>query len=262
MNTLFIYTRWILSRHARTALIWALSFAGYVAAILAIFPSMGSTDIASVVDEYPDALQSVFNMGDMSTASGWLNMEVYSYAPLVIAFFPIMALAGAIAGLEEQGGMDIYLAQPLSRRDIVLANVIAVALWTLAILTITGLVSWGVSAAGDMGLSLRMAMAAALDVFPIAFEFGMVALVLSSVVRSKGAAVGGAFGVMFLMYLLDIVGKISADKETLRLVSPFRFYGHAIDDGVNWNGWLTVLVVGLVLVGMTIWLFRRRDVYT
>ncbi|MCO5216535.1 MAG: hypothetical protein M9950_10330, partial [Thermomicrobiales bacterium] len=89
MTTLFTYSSWLLKRHMWTALIWTISFALYLAMIVALYPSFkGVTD--TVYDQVPSALVEAFNIGDMSSPLGFLGTEVWSYAPLVIAFFPIM----------------------------------------------------------------------------------------------------------------------------------------------------------------------------
>ncbi len=43
-------------------------------------------------------------------------------APLALAFFPILASAGAIAGAEERGTIDVLLGNPIRRWHLVVGS--------------------------------------------------------------------------------------------------------------------------------------------
>ncbi|MCO5217022.1 MAG: ABC transporter permease [Thermomicrobiales bacterium] len=261
MNALSIYSGWLLKRHMRTALIWTISLALYLVMIVALFPSFQGV-IDTAYSQIPGPLAEAFNMSDMSTPLGFLGTEIWSYAPLVIAFFPIMLLAGAISGEEERGSLDIFLAQPLSRRDMVLANTLSASVWTFVIMGAAGVATWLTAVMMDIDISFADAMLGNLNVLPISLLFGCVALVISAIVRTKGTASGTAFGVMFLLYLVDLTGKINTDLESIRAISPFKWYGSYSTDGINWAGVGILLGVSIVLVLASVVLFQRRDVYT
>lgn len=261
MTVLSIYSAWLLKRHMRSALIWTIGFGLYVAMIVSVYPSF--KDVTnSVYDQVPSALAEAFNMSDMSEPLGFLGTEVWSYAPLVIAFFPIMLLAGAIAGEEERGSLDIFLAQPLSRRNMVLANALVATIWTFVILGVAGLATWLTAVMLSIEISFGDAMLGNLNIYPISLLLGCVALVISAVVRTKGAASGAAFGVMFLLYLVDLMGKLNTNLESIRVISPFKWYGSYSTDGINWAGVGILLGVSIVMVVASVVLFQRRDVYT
>src|SRR3712207_6870721 len=48
--------------------------------------------------------------------------------PLALAFFPILASAGAIAGAEERGTMDVLLSNPIPRWQLVAGSFAATGL--------------------------------------------------------------------------------------------------------------------------------------
>ncbi len=52
----------------------------------------------------------------MTTIEGFVASQVFSFmAPLVLAFFPILASARAIAGAEERGTTAVLLGNPMPR---------------------------------------------------------------------------------------------------------------------------------------------------
>jgi ABC-2 type transport system permease protein len=256
-----IYTGHLIRRHLRTAIFWAVAFALYTALILATFPSLRDSGALSM-DAYPEAMIEAFNIQDMTQVTSYIESQVTSFAPLVLAFFAIMTFAGAIAGAEERGSLDITLGPPLPRRDLVLANWIAVSVLLLGILIVTGIVTWLTAVLIDVDLGLWRALEGFLNIFPITMAFGSLALALSAKMRSRGAVIGISFAVVFLMYLIDIVGKISEDFADLRWISAFRFYGSALLDGLNPGNMAILLAVSVVLLLVAIALFDRRDIYT
>ena len=260
-SALGIYTGHLVQKYSRTALFWALAFGLYTVLILATFPSFRDSGALST-ENYPEAILEAFNIQDMNLVTNYLESQVTSYAPLVIAFFTIMTFAGAIAGAEERGALDITLGNPLPRRELVLANWIAVAVLLLGMLAVTGLVTWLTAVLIDVDLSFRRSMEAFLNIFPITMAFGSFALLLSARLRSRGAVIGISFAVVFLMYLIDIIGKISTDMSALRWLSAFRFYGSAMMDGLDWGNIAILLAIAVMLLLGALAIFERRDVYT
>lgn len=260
-NPLPIYTSHVLRSSLRTAIFWAIGFTLYTVLILATFPSLRDSGALSM-DTYPEAILEAFNIQDMTVVTNYLESQVTSFAPLVLAFFPIMAFAGAIAGAEERGALDITLGPPLPRRQLVLAHWIAISALLFGILLVTALATWAASLLIDVDLSLARSLEGFLNIFPITIAFGSLALALSARLRSRGAVIGISFAVVFLMYLIDVVGKISTDLADLRWVSAFRYYGSALMDGIDWGNVAILLAVSVILLGAAIALFERRDIYT
>lgn len=260
-NPLPIYTSHVLRSSLRTAIFWAIGFTLYTVLILATFPSLRDSGALSM-DTYPEAILEAFNIQDMTVVTNYLESQVTSFAPLVLAFFPIMAFAGAIAGAEERGALDITLGPPLPRRQLVLAHWIAISALLFGILLVTALATWAASLLIDVDLSLARSLEGFLNIFPITIAFGSLALALSARLRSRGAVIGISFAVVFLMYLIDVVGKISTDLADLRWVSAFRYYGSALMDGMDWGNVAILLAVSVILLGAAIALFERRDIYT
>lgn len=262
MSAFLIYAQHLAERFSRNALIWAGAFALYAAILLSVYPSFAESMTQDFTEMYPQAMIEAFNITALDIPTGFLAAEVYSYAPLVLAFFPIMALAGSIAGEEERGALDMTLTNPISRRDIVLSNWVTIAGWMFVILLATGLATWIAALAMDIDLTARESFRAPLNIFPIAMLFGSLALLLSTRMRSKGAVVGATFGLMFMTYLLDIAGKLASDFSWLSKLSPFHYHGSAITDGVNFTNSLGMTALAVVLMLLAIPSFQRRDIYT
>lgn len=247
----------------RGAIIWGVVLGLYSAAMVATFPTIeGMQQLDQLMQSYPEGLREAFNLEDLGTPEGYLDSQVFNLAPLALAFFPILASAGAIAGAEERGTIDVLLGNPLPRWQLVVGSFIATALSLLGIVALMGLFSWGTAVLLEVDLSLSMTTAAVLNLWPICMFFGGVAMLFSAVFHRRVFAITIPGVVLFGMYLIDVLGKVSEDLEDLRPASVFYYYGTAIKDGIDWTHFGGVTLVTLFLVLLAVLAFSRRDIYT
>jgi ABC-2 type transport system permease protein len=247
----------------RGALIWGTVLGLYSAAIVATFPTFGDMEqIDQLMQMYPEGMREAFNIEGMGTPEGFLDSQVFSLAPLALAFFTILASAGAIAGAEERGTMDVSLGNPLPRWQLVVGSFLATALSLLGIVAVVGLFTWGTAVLFDVELSLGTTAGTVLNLWPICLFFGGLALLCSALFHRRVLAIAIPGVVLFAAYLIDILGRVSDDLEDLRPASVFYYYGSAIKDGIDWANFGGISAVTIVLVLLAVIAFRRRDIYT
>ena len=257
-NTFAAYFAHVLARSRRSTLIWAISLAAYGALIVSVFPSVqGTMDISS----YPDAMLEAFDITTMDRIEPYLTGQILSYLPLVVSFIPIMMFAGALAGAEERGSLDVLLGTPLPRRHLVLTTALTAAINLALVLLALAVADWLTSLAVDAGLSLRDSFAGSLAAWPAGMAFGGIALVLSATLHQRGKVTGFAIGIMFAMYALDLVSKLVDSLDWPKWLSAFHYYGNAIEDGVYWTGFAVLSAFTIVMVALSVRLFERRDIY-
>ncbi len=118
-------------RDARRAIAWwSLGLVAMTALMVAVYPSVrDNPELNKMVDDYPDAFKAFFGLGenvDYTSAVGYLNSELFSFmVPLLLLIAAIGAGARATAGEEERGTLDLLLANPISRRRLVLDKLAA-----------------------------------------------------------------------------------------------------------------------------------------
>jgi len=258
--TLGIYLRHLLWRHSRGVIFWTIGVTVYSALMILSFPAFEESGTLDV-SQYPEAMREAFNLQSLSTIEPFLSSQVFNFLPLVLMFIPITTFAGAIVGAEERGALDVLFGTPLPRQIYVVAYWLAVATLMLLMLLVLGLASWAVAVAIGVDLSLGESLLASLNVFPITMAAGSIALALSAALRQRGIAIGVPVALMFLMYLLDVVGKIVDDVTPLRNLSFFKAYGDPLQQGMPWGGAALLLTIALVVGALAIPLFQRRDIY-
>lgn len=248
---------------------WTLGLLAMTALMIAAYPSVrDNPDLNKMVEDYPDALKAFLGLGenvDYTSAVGYLNSELFAFmVPLLLLIAAIGAGARATAGEEERGTLDLLLANPISRRRLVLDKVAALAA-EIAILTSALWLALvvGVEATG-MSVSAAHLATASIAAALLAFAFGAIALFLGAALGRRGAAIGIAAAGGVAAYLLNSLAELVDFLKPLRQASPF--YHYAANDAlraglaVEHVGFLLLLAAAAVVAALVA--FDRRDLAT
>lgn len=249
---------------ARGVVIWGAALGLYSAAIVASYTTFsGSADqMNQLLDTYPEGMLEAFGITDLADVENYMSSQVFLLAPLALAFFPMLTAAGTIAGAEERGTIDVLLGNPIPRWQLVVGSFVSMALSLLGILAIVGALTQITAVLMDVDLALEDTAAAVLNMWPLCLLFGAVAMLCSAVFHRRALAIAVPASLLFAMYLLDTLGRVSEDLEDLQPLSAFYYYGSAIEDGIDWAHFGGLTLVALALVALAILAFRRRDIYT
>ena len=249
---------------SRGVLIWGAALGLYSAAIVASYTTFsGSAEqMNQLLEAYPQGMLEAFGITDFADVENYMNSQVFLLAPLALAFFPILTSAGTIAGAEERGTIDVLLGNPIPRWQLVVGSFASTAISLLAILVLMGALTWITAALMDVNLSLGSTAAAVLNVWPLCLLFGAAAMLCSAVFHRRALAIAVPASLLFAMYLLNTLGRVSEDLEDLQPLSAFYYHGSAIEDGIDWTNFLALTLVALALVLLAVLAFRRRDIYT
>lgn len=260
-NTLWIYTKHLLERYARSGFWWSVVISFYISMLLIVYPTFvesGTLDL----DRFPEFIVEAFDIPDMTQPTVFLEQQVFGNLPLILPFFLIMAFAGAIAGAEDRGALDILVTNPIPRRNVVLAHWISALVALSGIVLIVGLVMWTVAQIMDLDVAISAALRGVFNLLPITASFGTLALVLSTKLRNSGVVIGSTFAFIFLQNLMEILSNLVPSLEWIGRLSVFHYYGRAMTEGFPWGSaaFLSAIAVGLLLVAIA--LFQKRDIYT
>jgi ABC-2 type transport system permease protein len=253
---------------ARRGLVWwSLGLAGYVAMIVAVYPTIrDNEELKRLVEHYPDALKAFFAFGgqlDFASAQGYLGGELFSFMiPALLLVVAVGGGAGAIAGEEERGTLDLLLSSPLSRRRIALEKLVALCVELLGL----GVVLWSSLWLGgrivSMGIPAADLAGATASAVLLASAYGAIAFLLGAGTGRKALAIGISIAAAVAAFLVSSLASIVDALEPLRAVSPFHHYaaGDPLTNGLQpWHA-LFLLAVGATAALAGLLLFDRRDV--
>lgn len=200
----------------------------------------------------------------MTTPAGYITFRyLETTLPLLLSFWPIIAGARLVRGEEERGTMDVLLGTPQARTRLLLEKIGALALALLLIAVLFALGAVAGEARIEQHADLVRALLSGLNLSLLAFFFGSLALLVSQFTVSRGAAAGGASGLLLLALLLNIAGR-EVTGSWLQYLSPFYYYNlnrpllPSFTDAPV--GALVLLCLSLLLLAISVVLFAKRDI--
>jgi beta-exotoxin I transport system permease protein len=250
----------------RSFMWWSLGLAGYAVLIVGLWPTVRDNPaLAKLEESYPEELKAFFSFGgfDISTASGFLGTELYSLmVPLLFIVAAIGAGARTIAGEEEQGTLDLLLANPISRRRLALEKAAALALELLGLALVLFATLAVAKTAAGMDVSVRNLAAATTSAFLLAVALGCIAFALGAATGRRSLAIGLSAAAAVAAYLINGLAPLVDAFHSLRWLSPWYHYaaGDPLREGLSpGNAFVLVAIAGAAAV-VAVVAFDRRDV--
>ena len=155
---------------------WSIGLVALSFYLLYVYPFINRAgELLKVLDNLPPVIKNLIGKNNfLATPEGFLNLQPFSIlAPLLFIIFAIAKGSDATAGEEERGTLDLLLANPLQRWQVVMEKFLAQAL----ALFILGLVFWIGMAAGTRIFSIAVSWGRLAEVIFSCFLLGLVFLV-------------------------------------------------------------------------------------
>jgi ABC-2 type transport system permease protein len=248
-----------LRERRRSLLSWGLPLGLSSAFIVAIYPSIEDT-LAKAMRSYPEAFKKAFGISELSTVEQYLQGEMLSLiVPVALGYLAVRSVASGLSGAAESGRLDVLLSAPVSRRRLVGAGFAATAIELAAVLVLTLLLTEIGSLLSGAGLSFGLAAAGFANVWPLALLFAGLGIVVTGRSLRTSIITGSVAGVLVGMYVVDLVGRLDPSLEAIRYVSVFRYYGKAVESGIDPVSFLGVTAAAVALAAIGALLFDLRD---
>lgn len=259
--------RWLRDRR-RGLLWWCAGITALVALTMAFFPSVeGDETFDRLAEELPAGVSSLLGLSEgapLTSAPGYLHARLFStLVPLLLVVYAIGLGARAISGSEEDGTLELLLAQPVTRTRVALERYGAnLALLGLLAATLALAVAALAAPVGALdGVSLTGLAGAAFGAFALALLHGTIAFTAGAAAGRRAPAVGIATAVGVAGYLIEGLLALGDAADPLRFVSPWHWYlgRNMLVDGVAPDAIVPPLLASALLVGSATRLFGRRD---
>ena len=266
-----------LAGSARVSSIWLKTMSEYQTLLLitsaVMFLIMGAligpmyasipAETLTTFEQMPEQLMALFGGGDMSTPEGWYTLETFGLmAPVAVILVTVVMGAGALAGEESRRTMGLLLACPISRSRVVFEKAIPMVLFAFLVgfATFAG-VALG-SLIADLGMSFgNIAATATLQVL-VGLVFGSLAFALSAGTGRTSISIYGAVGAALFFHLVNSLGALNDGIADLAWLTPFHYYlgNDPLNSGMDWVNAAVLAVLSVVLIGLSVVLFQRRDI--
>lgn len=248
-----------LSDRRRSLLAWGIPLGLWSAFIVIIFPSIEDA-LSKAVQSYPEALKEAFGISQLTSVEQYLQAEMLSLiVPLALGYLAVRAIASGLTGAAESGRLDVLLSAPVSRSRLIAAGFLATAIELAVVLVITVALTCLGSLAAGAGLSFGSALAGYANVWPLALLFAGFGAIAAGFSLRTSVVTGAVAGLLVTMYVIDLIGRLDPDLSGIRYISVFKYYGNAVEDGIDPLAFAGVAVVAVLLAAIGAWLFERRD---
>ncbi|WP_433710050.1 ABC transporter permease subunit [Nocardia sp. CA-084685] len=232
---------------------WSIGFAIIP---LMYLPSYQSLKEQGSLDIKQNKMYDAMGVSDFASASGYLNATVYSLMGLLLMLIFAVTFASRSVVQEENGMLDLLLAQPINRMNLLLQRFAALAVQTAsatAVLTLSVIV--GVDQ-GGLNVPTGNIVAASAGLGLLALVVGAITLLIGAATGKRSVTLGSASLIAVAGYLANNLG-----DDSVRKFSPFYWANGGAPLVHGWNGiHLTVLViVAAAALVLGLGAFDRRD---
>ena len=234
----------------------------YMGIIIGVFWRYLPESIFDALDQFPDALTALIGGADLATPAGWFQAETFSLvAPIAMFALTIIMGSKALAGEEEQHTMGLLATNPLRRTRIVQEKVGAMVILAVILGIVTFLGNWIGALLGGADVSWDKFAATSALLTLLGLVMGAVSLLVSAWVGSSRMANYTAVLVALVSYFTFSFFQLSESFATWAKLSPFHYYlgSDPLVNGMDWGHALVLFAAFVVLVGLALPLFERRD---
>ncbi len=248
---------------------WAIGLGLMCLWFVTFFPAIsGASGLQEYMESLPESFLAVFGVSEtmiITTLAGFLTLELMSaWLPGLTIAFGVAFGAGLLSREEDEGSLDLLLANPVPRWRVALEKFAALVVFTV----IVALACWvglllGVVAidveAGDVRLLDGMVSLAALTLF-----FAALTYCLTCLKRGRGLATGVGAGLAVVTFFTNNLADLANLPEWSRRLSPWYYYGGntILADGLNWGHFGLLIGLTVLLVALGVWGFSQRDLGT
>lgn len=261
LRNVFLKTLW---DQRRSFVWWGIGLIALALYTAGLYPSIATPEFEQYMKQLPESVMALLGGSfSLATAEGYLNAYFFDMmAPLLFALYAIVAGSGALAGEEDRGTLDVLLANPISRVQVVVEKFAALAVG----MALVAFFMWfGLAATVglvDIELDLWRLAQACLSSALLGLVFGALALAVSGLRGNRGLSGGVAVAAMLISYLIDNYASLVKEIEPFQKLSPFYYANQSrpLFNGLDMGHAIVLVAISLALLGATLLAFRARDI--
>ncbi|MEH1017258.1 ABC transporter permease subunit [Micromonospora sp. CPCC 206060] len=214
-------------------------------------------------DALPQGMLDFLGIADMLSPAGYLQATIFSLiGPLLVLMCAITLTTRTIARPEEDGGMELLLANPLSRTAFAGQRLAATGTAVTVVAAIPLILLMIILPRVGMDIPLSNVAAAGAGLIALVWCFTGIAFLAGAATGKRGTVLTTTGVLAVATYMANAVSGMSDGWHWLRWLSPFHYF---IGTDPLHTGWhpvelLTLMAVGAVTTVVGVLMFDRRDV--
>lgn len=212
----------------KALIVWCIGMFLLIASSMAKFAGLSASgqSINDLIAKMPTSLKALYGVGtfDISTASGYYGL-LFLYLVLIATIHAAMLGANIISKEERDKTAEFLFVKPVSRNKIITSKIVA-ALLNLLIFNIVTLISSIVmvgkySKGEDVNGDILILM---VGLFVLQLIFLFIGSGIAALTKKPKTAGSLATGILLLTFILSIIIDINEKLESLKYLTPFKYY--------------------------------------
>jgi ABC-2 type transport system permease protein len=241
---------------------WTLGLIALGATYIGVWPS-AADEMASLADIEIYALLGI----QMQTFEGYIGSVIVQFVPVLLGIYAILVGTRTLAGEEDRGTLELVLAQPIRRWQIVSIKTLSIALSMAVIVVLSGLgnaaVFHVIRDQIDTQVTPMQLFTSVLSGWPISMAFAMISLFLGALLPTRRLASMVAAVVVIASYFAETLTGFVSSLEAVEAASLFTYFDSGptvFTEGVKWGDMGILLGVGAVFYLLALLAFHGRNV--
>ena len=248
----------------RSLLGWTIGITAVGVFYAAFFPAIRTPEYEEMMESFAPEMMEALGFTAITTPAGYLGSTTFGLlGPILMIAFATWFGTRAIAGDEDSGKLDLLLAHPVSRWEIVAQRfgALIVASIGISLVLFVGLVAVSGPAEFD-DIGVANLLAASTHLAALGILFGGLALAVGAATASRALSTAAVAIVGIVGYFGNTMAARIPEIGLLGDVSPFRLYsgGRPLVNGFQPLDLAALAVAAIVLVAIGGAVFNRRDV--
>ena len=253
---------WSLRQNRRAVLLWAIAIAAVSAMYASFYTVMDGPEMEALIGGMPEGLVAALGYDRIGSPAGYLESTVYALlGPILMMVFGITHAARVLAGVEEDGSLELELSSAVSRRRVVLERYAALVIQLAVLAVATSVAVLMVVVAIDMDVSIGGLLAGGLGMFLFALAVASVTFAVGAATGRRVVGLSAGAGLGVVAFMADAFAGMLDDGRWLEALSPFSWYlsGDPLVEGIDVIGFGGLTALTLVALAVAVVTFDRRD---
>lgn len=249
-----------------STMIWIICLSIFILIFYSVFETMGSSAMADMFDEFPEAFLKAFGMSDnFSTIIGYTAM-ICIYIVLCGAIFSCNLGLNAVSIEERDLTADFLISKPVTRNRILTAKLLAALTHMLIFSVMTSVISFAGIEVFKNGqeylFSIFLLMM--LGIFIVQVLFFSIGLFISVILKKMGSPLSFSLGLSFGFFILNSFDTILEDTFIKYLI-PYDYFefGYIIENAA-FKTYGVIVSIGLIIafISGSYLLYNKRNIAT
>jgi ABC-2 type transport system permease protein len=207
----------------------------------------------------------LFGMG-LNASVAMSAISYYNMLPeIFLAIFVVITASSLVAAKVERGTMTYILCQPLTRSKVIMTQAIylIVALFSMFLISaVCHITATAMSAGGLLDGDISKILFLNLGLFALGLAYSGICFLASSIFNTTKQSSGLSGGIVGAQIIFPIVAMFSANYAFLKYLTLSTLFD--INEIMTGDEWFLMkigilAVVGLVLYGASVAVFKKRD---